>query len=274
MTIALSLLTAVAWGTTELLMLRAAKRLPPVTLGLWLMVLGAGLIAPFAMTSGPAPGIADLGVAVMPALIGLAGSYLYWVALRRGKLSLVSPTVSTSGGIGALIAVLALGERFGPVGVAGIVLAVVGVVVASITRVDEPTGVVWAVGAAALLGLYTVTLAISTERVGAMWSVLSYRLTGLLVLAVVAVATRAPLALAREQRRQVGGSAVLETIGFMAFTTALALGPVAVVAVVTAQFSTVAVALAALVLHERLRPHQWVGVAMMVGATSVLGALQ
>lgn len=274
MTIAFALLTALAWGTTELLMLRAAKRLPPVTLGLWLMVLGVVMIAPFALASGPAPGAGDIGVAVMPALIGLGGSYLYWVALRRGKLSLVSPTVATSGGIGALIAVLALGERFGPVGVAGIVLAVGGVVLAAFTRVEEPTGVVWAAGAALLLGLYTVTLAISTERLGAMWSVFSYRLTGLVVLVVLAVATRAPLRLAREQVRQVGGSAVLETIGFMAFTSALALGPVAVVAVVTAQFSTVAVALAALVLHERLRPHQWAGVAMMITATSVLGVLQ
>ena len=36
------------------------------------------------------------------ALVGLGASTLYMVALRDGKLSLVSPTVATSGGIGAL----------------------------------------------------------------------------------------------------------------------------------------------------------------------------
>ncbi len=73
------------------------------------------------------PRVADLPVAVAPALVGLAGTFLYYLALRRGQLSIVSPTVATSGGIGALMAVVFLGERFSPFGFAGIALAVVGV---------------------------------------------------------------------------------------------------------------------------------------------------
>ena len=70
-------------------------------------------------------------------------------------------------------------------------------------------------------------------------------------------------------------AAAIETVGFAApFTTALDLGPVAVVAVIAAQFSTVAVVLGAVVLHERLHRHQWVGVAMMIGSTTLLAALQ
>ena len=68
-------------------------------------------------------------------------------------------------------------------------------------------------------------------------------------------------------------AAAIETVGFAAFTTALDLGPVAV-AVIAAQFSTVAVVLGAVVLHERLHRHQWVGVAMMIGSTTLLAALQ
>jgi uncharacterized membrane protein len=77
----------------------------------------------------------------------------------------------------------------------------------------------------------------------------------------------------RPMLRVVIAAAALETVGFVAFTSALDLGPVAVVAVVAAQFSTIAVVLAAAVLHERLMRHQWIGVAMMIGATTLLGAL-
>jgi uncharacterized membrane protein len=44
------------------------------------------------------------------------------------------------------------------------------------------------------------------------------------------------------------------------------------VSVIMAQFSTVAVVLATVVLRERLLGHQWVGVVLMLTATAVLGA--
>lgn len=273
MTVALALVTALAWGTTELLMIRAAKGLHAVILGLWLMLFGAVFILPIAVWSDPIPSVRDLPIAIAPALVGLAGSFAYWLALRDGMLSIVSPTVATSGGVGAVIAIALLGERFSIVGLVGIGVAVAGVVLATFTRAGTAKGVWWAVLAAVLLGCYTVSLAAATERIGPLWSVASYRLTGILVLLPVALVTRRSLRLDRPMVRIVLGAAALETVGFVAFTSALDLGPVAVVAVVTAQFSTVAVVLAAFVLHERLLRHQWVGIAMMITATTLLGAL-
>ena len=273
MTVALALVTALAWGTTELLMIRAAKGLHALTLGLWLMLFGAVFVVPIAALSGPVPSVGDLPIAVAPALVGLAGSFAYWLALRDGMLSIVSPTVAISGGIGAVIAIVFLGERFSTMGLIGIAVAVAGVVLATFTKAGTAKGVWWALLSAALLGSYTVTLAEAAERMGPIWSVTSYRITGLIVLLPIALATRRAVVLDQPMLRVVVAAAALETVGFVAFTSALDLGPVAVVAVVAAQFSTVAVVLAAAVLHERLVRHQWVGVAMMIGATTLLGAL-
>jgi drug/metabolite transporter (DMT)-like permease len=273
-TVALALVAAFAWGTTELLMIRAAKGLPAVTLGLWLMLFGAAFIVPIAaLSGGPAPRVSDLPIAVAPALVGLAGSFAYWLALRDGMLSIVSPTVATSGGIGAVIAIALLGERFSTLGLVGIAVSVAGVVLATFTKTGTAKGVWWAVLSAVLLGSYTVSLAAAAERIGPLWSVASYRLTSIIVLLPVAFATRRAVALDRPMLRVVVAAAALETVGFVAFTSALDLGPVAVVAVVAAQFSTVAVVLAAAVLDERLVRHQWAGVAMMIAATTLLGAL-
>jgi drug/metabolite transporter (DMT)-like permease len=273
-TVVLALITALAWGTTELLMIRAAKGLHPLTLGLWLMLIGAVLILPVALSSGQVPSASDIPIAVLPALVGLGGSFAYWLALRVGMLSIVSPTVATSGGIGAVIAIVLLGERFTTPELVGIAIAVAGVVLATFTRAGTAAGVWWALLAAVLLGCYTVSLAVAAERIGPMWSVAAYRVTGILVLLPVALIAHHPLNLDRRFARVVVSAAALETVGFIAFTSALDLGPVAVVAVVTAQFSTVAVLLAAVVLHERLLLHQWVGVAMMLAATTMLGVLR
>ena len=267
--------TAVAWGLAEVMMLGAAKRHGPVVLGLWLMVIGGVLTAPLALRSSALPPVQDWAVPVAAASVGMVGSVLYWVALRRGSLSVVSPTVATSGGIGAVLAVLALGERLGAAAVFCLALATVGVVLASIGRFDRrPTGAAWAAPAAICLGGYTILLAAAAERVGVYWALLSYRIVGGVVLAAVVVVRRIDVSLTTRQAMILGAAALLDTVGFIAFTTGLDRGPVAVVAVVSAQFSTIAVVLAATLLRERLQRHQWVGVGAMLAATTVLGVAQ
>ena len=275
MSVALALVTALAWGVAELFMLRGARRLGSLGLARWLMVFGTVMILPFALLTGPIPSAGDLPYAVMPALFALGGTLAYFRALSIGQLTIVSPTVATSGGFAALVAIVFLGERFSLLGMVGLSLGVVGVVVATYVHGGgRAEGVSWAVLGAVLLGVYTVALAASSERIGPVWSVAAYRLTGLLVLWAAAPFSKAPVGLPRADLGLVLRAAAIETVGFAAFTTALDLGPVAIVAVVAAQFSTVAVVLGAVVLHERLHRHQWVGVAMMIGSTTLLAALQ
>ena len=66
-------------------------------------------------------------------------------------------------------------------------------------------------------------------------------------------------------RRWLALSSVLETIGFCTLAIALSRGPVAVVAVVASQYPVIAVTGAALLLRERLRTRQWVGVGARAG---------
>ncbi len=276
MAVFLAASAALSWGWTEFLMIRAARQLHPVQLGVWLMAFGTALVLPFTLATSHMPRVDQLPVTVVPALVGLTATFLYYLALGRGQLSIVSPTVATSGGFGALMAVVFLGERFSPFGLVGIVLAVVGVVLAAFTErgSGSAAGTGWALLAAVLFGAYAVTLSFSTDEVGVARTVAAFRITGLVILGSAAFAMRLPLRLNRKELRLVLGTVTLETMGLLAFTAALDRGPVAIVSVIMAQFSTVAVVLAALLLHERLRRHQWVGVALVIGATTLLAALQ
>lgn len=275
MAVVLALLCAGAWGSMEVLLLRSAKDLGALRLNLWLMIFGGLLIAPVAAFSGDVPDVADIPIAIAPAIVGLGASTTYMVALRDGMLSLVSPTVATSGGIGAVLAVLLLGEELTAVQIGGLAAAVAGVVLATARgRGASPLGMGWAVAAALLFGLYTVTLAVAAERLGPVWAVVAYRATGFVVLGAAFAALRRSPRVGAQGLRRTFTAATLETVGFLAFTVALTIGPVAVVSVIMGQFSTVAVVLATVVLRERLLRHQWVGVAVMLSATAILGATQ
>jgi drug/metabolite transporter (DMT)-like permease len=275
MAIWLALITAVMWGVMEVLLIRMAKKVGAFAVAVWLAILGGALAIPIAIASGPAPGTGELAVAIAPGLLGLGATFLYLVALRVGQLTVVSPTVATSGGVGAVLAVVFLDEHIRVAIVLAVVASVVGVVMASASGRGRVTGAGWAVPAALLFGAYTTALAVSAQRVGPMWAVLGYRVATLLVLVPIGLTIDGlRLSLDPAIRKPIVAAAVLEAVGFAAFTIALDLGPVAIVSVIMAQFTTVAVVLAALLLHERLRPHQWVGVTVVIGSIVALGALR
>jgi len=275
MAVGLALITALVWGIMEVLLLRTAKQVGAFTVALWLSTLGGVLAVPIAIASGPVPEAGELAWALAPGLLGLGATFLYLVALRVGQLTVVSPTVATSGGIGALLAVLFLDERFKVVVALAVVASVLGVVMASASGRGRVTGAGWAVPAAVLFGAYTTALAVSAERVGPMWAVLGYRIATLLVLVPIGLAVPGlRFSLAKDVRALIVVATLLETAGFAAFSVALDLGPVAVVSVIMAQFTTVAVVLAAVVLNEKLRSHQWAGVAIVIGSLVALGTLR
>lgn len=275
MAVGLALITAVLWGIMEVVLLRTAKQVGAFTVALWLAVLGGVLAVPIAIASGPVPGAAELALALAPGLLGLGATFLYLVALRVGQLTVVSPTVATSGGIGALLAVTFLDERFKIAVALAVVASVIGVVMASSSGRGRVTGAGWAVPAALLFGAYTTALAVSAERVGPLWAVLGYRIATLVVLVPIGLfVSGLRLSLPQDVRALVVLATLLETAGFSAFSVALDLGPVAIVSVIMAQFTTVAVVLAALLLNEELRSHQWAGVAIVIGSLVALGTLR
>jgi len=133
--LALGLLAAAMWGTLDVLVAFAGRRVGGVTSAAGvvgtscLLVLGYGLITGAAFPT-------DLRVVLMAAAAGAISSIgfvCFYTALRLGPVSVVSPTVAVYGGLASLLAVVVLGERPAPVQVAGAVAATIGIAVAGIT---------------------------------------------------------------------------------------------------------------------------------------------
>jgi drug/metabolite transporter (DMT)-like permease len=270
----LAAVTAVTWGCGELVFLRAAKEVGGYTASLWTALFGLVLTLPIAIATGtPSSDATAFGVAIAGALVGVAGSLLYALAVQHGQLTIVSPVVSAQAGVSALLAVAILGERLSVPSALAVVGATLGVVLTAWVARGGTHGraSLLAVCSALALGSYNLLLADSADAIGPIWAIVAFRIASVGVFGPLAVA-RGQFRLVHAARRWLALSSVLETIGFATLAIALARGPVAIVAVIAAQFPVIAVTGAAYLFRERLRGRQWVGVALVLASVAVLSA--
>ena len=133
--LALGLLAAAMWGTLDVLVAFAGRRVGGVTSAAGVVGTSCVLVVGYGLATGAAfP--TDARPILMSAAAGAissVGFVCFYTALRLGPVSIVSPTVAVYGGLASLLAVVVLGERPAPVQVVGAVAATVGIAVAGIT---------------------------------------------------------------------------------------------------------------------------------------------
>jgi drug/metabolite transporter (DMT)-like permease len=247
----------------------------------WVMMIGFVIVVPWAAAEGVPDGLdgrsaAWLAVAGLGNVVGLLLAYS---ALRRGKVGVVAPIVSTEGAIAALISVIA-GEKIGE-GV-GVTLGFIalGIVLAAATRDAQALGTaaadglvaVLAVAAAASFGVSLYATARVSAELPIVWALLPARVVGVLVVALP-LALTARLTLTRRALPLVVASGLAEVVGFALFALGSRHG-IAVSAVLASQFGAIAGIGAFFLFRERLARVQLVGVVMIVAGVSVLSVLQ
>jgi drug/metabolite transporter (DMT)-like permease len=228
--------------------------------------------------------------------------------LVTGNLSIVTPLASLAGGFVAVIAVLG-GEALTVPAMVGLPLAVAGGLLASIEKApaeevlrvdDDPVVPVAAPGMAVVPGGGVLAAPESPGVVGprrgtagAGWALLSSVLFAVVIL-LLDQATALPsvsiaacgrvgtmvvlvpvalllggLRLPREFRLRCVLAGVGDAAGFILFTAAIVIGPLAVASVVISQGGTMAVLLGYVALRERLSKVQYAGVACTIVACTL-----
>jgi transporter family protein len=128
------LAAALAWGISTIAAAQATRRVGTYAALLMSQLLGAVLLGLLAAAMGLSlthlHGFTLLGL-VAGGLLSLLGWLTYYRALEKGPVGVVGAVAATYGGVAAVLAVLVLGERLGPRGDAGVVLAVAGVCLAA-----------------------------------------------------------------------------------------------------------------------------------------------
>jgi drug/metabolite transporter (DMT)-like permease len=272
---------ACAWAISTLCSSRSSRMLEPITVVAWVMLFGLVLSGPVALAEG-VPRRLD-GAPGIWLLLGGAGNVgglmLAYAAMRVGQVALVAPLVSTEGAIAAMIAVLGGEALAASVGVTlAVIVAGIGLSAQPAERAHVELRrahlrtVALAIGAAFMFGTSLYATARAAEDLPAAWVVLSARLIGTLALAAPLLAT-GRLRLNRQAVPLMIVSGVCEVLGFFAFTAGSRHG-IAVAAVLSSQFATLAALGGYLLFSERLSRTQVAGILTVLAGVAVLSALR
>jgi drug/metabolite transporter (DMT)-like permease len=288
--LALGLFASFAWGFTDLTGALAARRIGSVgvlagTQLTSLVMLGLIALANSGLLSASAaPGFG------MGLVLGFAAALAYlsfYAALRIGPISVVSPVVAAYGGLTVVLAVVFRGESLLPTQALGALVATSGIVLTGLvldgraTRIVGP-GVAIALVTMVLFAVLTVALAAPIQDYGWLPVMLGSRLTNTLVgaaLLIVALRSRSgrlgvllgpPGGLDRRAVSLVLVAGACDLVGFVAYTIGLEVSLTWLVGLASSFGPAIAVLFAVAFLGERLRPSQWLGLAMLAGGLVVL----
>ena len=274
MTAAAALLASVAWGVADFLgglKSRTVHVLVVLLLAQISGVLAIGLVVAIAGNAPPA----SVFWAALAGLFGTVGLASFYRGMAVGAISVVAP-IAAVGAIVPVVFGIATGDDVSRLQGIGFALALSGVGLASFERheagaIRVAAGVPWAIAAVIGFGGYYVPMHEASEQ-DFLWAALVFRITvGVLAFAAW-VALRPALSAARGHLGAIAMIGILDTAGNTLFAAAASLGEVSVVSVLATLYPVTTVALAALVLSERIDRLQLVGVASALAGVVLISA--
>jgi drug/metabolite transporter (DMT)-like permease len=274
----LAFASSVSWGVADFVGGLKSRTLPVVNVLLPAQLTGLVLVGVFVAVRGEgAPGGDFALFAALSALAGITGLAAFYRALAIGNMGVVAP-ISACAGIVPVTVGVATGDRPGTLQAVGLVLALLGVVLASREEVvgeGGKRGTARGTGLALLsaLGFGLFFLAMDRASEGDVpWAMFVNRLTGVTVLIAATLALRTGFRAGRRDLPVLAAIGVLDTAANAMFAFATTKGLVSVVSVLGTLYPVTTVGLAALVLGERPRRLAQVGVVTALCGVALIAA--
>jgi drug/metabolite transporter (DMT)-like permease len=282
MGILLGLLTALSWGSSDLLARFATRKIGTLRAMLYMQFIGFLLLTVALPRLGGLGHLADgsgwkpWAWGILAGVLNAFGTLALYRSFEIGKLSIVAPISASYPALTMLLAAFT-GERLQPLRLGGMSLILIGVVVVArgeelrgdANPLDEKThpgkrhwGVGWALLSALGFGFLFWILGIRAVPVsGSAQTVWLIRLTCVVLTAAMILFWRQPIGVPRaEVKWLVLGMGILDTSAYLLNNYGMRLEQVSVVSVLSSMYGAVTVGLAATVLGERTSRLQWLGI--------------
>jgi drug/metabolite transporter (DMT)-like permease len=287
MAVLLGLLAAITYGSADFLGGLATKRNPAIRVALVSQFFGFAvyLVALPFLPEGRFLGEAWLWGALAGLTGGLGLAFLYR-GLAHGRMSVVAPFTAVIAAIIPVVFGLLTGERPSGLQVAGIGLAIPAIaLVSSVPHASakpSPAGTTVRSRAAALgvfdallsgigIGLFFITLARAGEDTG-VYPLVAARITSISLFLLLVVATRTSFRLAPGTVGIVAASGAIDVTANLLYLLGTRQGLVSVVAVLTSLYPGATVALARVVVKERLSVTQLAGLGLALAGVAAIAA--
>jgi drug/metabolite transporter (DMT)-like permease len=216
-----------------------------------------------ALGSEPAMATSDLAISILGGAFGASGLALLYRGLAVGRMGVVAPVAAV------LTATLPVAFGFVTEGVPNIVaIAGIGFAALSVVLVSRspdtgdgrPSGVLYALGAGTIFGLFSISASFLDDRL-LVGPLVVIRVTSVLAIVAWVVLARQQWRVPRRLWPALIGVGVIDMASTGAYLSAIAIGPLAIAAILASLYPVVTTILAALVLRERVTPVHAAGIA-------------
>jgi drug/metabolite transporter (DMT)-like permease len=274
--VVLALGSAVVYGASDFLGGLASRRAS--VFGVVALSQLTGLVAVFALLpwlGGPVT-LADLAWAGAAGVLGSTGLVVFFMALSRGVMSVIAPVTALTAAAVPVLAGLLGGNRIGPVAGAGILLALVAVVLVSAEgglaqwRTARPASLTAPLVAGAAFGSFFVLLDRTSEGSG-ITPLVAARLASVVLVVAVALARKRSMRVSRPALPLVLASGIGDMTANALFLLATQqAGQLAITGVLASLYPVSTVVLAQSLLRERLGRAQVAGLAAAIAAVVLI----
>jgi len=261
----LAVFSAGAYGAADFLGGLATKRSTPYSVVVFSQLAGLVLVLialPFLPHA--APTARDFAWGAASGLAGGVGVALLYRGLAIGVMSVVAPVTAICSVIIPLVVGIAQGERPAGQAIAGVLLAIVAIVLVSQSDHAEPgkratTGLAIAIASGICIGVFLVLLQRTGPSAG-LWPLAAARVVSVGCFIMVAMVVREKLRLTQRAAPLVISGGALDMVANILYLLAVRQGPLGIVATLASLYPASTVVLARLLLRERLRAVQLGGV--------------
>lgn len=280
--IVIGLASALTYGVADFFGGLAAKRAAAVVVTAFAALAGLAVLVPAALLI---PARASFEAFLWGGLSGVTGSaaiFLLYAALAIGPMSILSPLTAVLSALVPMTWGLIGGERlpwWGYLGLGGVLVAIVlvGFVPERGAVRPRPRGLVYATLSGLLIGCFFILIDQAPADSG-LYPIVANRLVagtilaGVLVVLLVVARRRGVPAYPglRSAWGLIVACGVADAAANVLILTGLRLGDLTVMSVLAALYPGGTIALAAIVLRERIAPVQWAGLALALAAAAVL----
>ena len=262
MPVVLALLSSVVWGLADFLGGTLSKRRKAIAVigGSQSFGLFFASILAIALSLWTWDSTVWLNGAIAGTM-GLLGLVGFYTALATGQMGIVAPISSLSAVVPVTIG-LAQGERPEAIQLAGIAVALVGVILASGPELKgkvDPRPVLLALFAALTFGICVYFMA-QGGQINPTMTIVSMRATQVVTVVLIAIAVRSLGGLVKQDLPILAAIGITDAGANILFAFAASLGLLSVVAVLGSLYPIVTVLLAWWIHKERLIPIQYLGI--------------
>jgi drug/metabolite transporter (DMT)-like permease len=276
----LALCSSVCWGVSDFVGGMQARKVPLLRVLVISQGLGLACVAVILAIRGTGPpAFAHVWPALAAGLAGTAALAAFYRALAVGSMSIVAP-ISATGVVVPVAVGIAGGDRPAAIQLAGIVAASIGVVLASREQQHDvessdtrmaPATIALSLIAALGFGSFFVGIR-SAARVDVLWALFFSHAAGVTMLVIAILIVRPPRLADRGRLLPLSVVAGLDLGANVLYAVATHHGLLSEVAVASSLYPLATVILARVVLGERVRRVQEIGIVAAVAGVAMMAA--